>query len=547
MGKSAILAIKIIGDATGAAKALQEVESKSSRVGSALSAASKVSAVALGAITAGAITAGKAASDLQQATGAVQSVFGDYAGKMEEYGRQAANAVGLSQTQYGNMASVLGAQLKNMGLNAEQAGGKTNDLITVGADLAATYGGTTSDAVEAMSALLRGERDPIEKYGVSIKQADVDAKKAAMGLSGLTGEAGRNADMQATLALLTDQTSSAQGQFARETDSAAGSAQIAQANWENAKAALGEALLPIMSQAAGVLADLAHWFQENATWITPLIGVIAGLAAAIIVINAAYQVFTTVQAAQTVAQWASNAAWLASPITWIIIAIIAAIALVIAIIVLCVRHWDDIKAAGERAWNAILTAMQPVFNWVDRYVVQPIRDVIDWFQRAWQAVRDFGSVTGQVFSDIKQRAVNLLPSWAQNLLGLRSFSLQVDSTMTEQQLGARTLAAPMALMAAPMALMAVPSVRRVSAPSTPAVQSLAAPVAFTSPLDSVAALAALVQASALTSSQRQQPAQYVDNRRYEITLPNYLGEKSEIIDELAEALEDNETYRTGKR
>ena len=104
-----------------------------------------------------------------------------------------------------------------------------------------------------MSSLLRGERDPIERYGVSIKQADVNARLAAMGLTGLEGEAAKAAERQATLALLTDQTSSALGQFERESDTAAGAQQRATAEWENAQAKLGEALLPTLVDLAGIL------------------------------------------------------------------------------------------------------------------------------------------------------------------------------------------------------------------------------------------------------------------------------------------------------
>src|SRR5690606_8948385 len=136
---------------------------------------------------------------------AVASVFGDYADEMTGYAEKAANAVGLSQNQYNESATLLGAQLKNMGISMDEVSGTTNDLIGLGADLAATFGGTTADATAALSSRRRGERDPIEKYGVSIKQADIEAQKAAMGLDGLSGEAAKNADLQATLALLTQQ------------------------------------------------------------------------------------------------------------------------------------------------------------------------------------------------------------------------------------------------------------------------------------------------------------------------------------------------------
>ena len=103
--------------------------------------------------------------------------------------------------------------------------------------------------MSALSSLMRGERDPIERYGVALSQAAVDAKVAAMGLDTSTPAAKRAADAQATLALVAEQTAAAQGAFARESDTAAAPRSGPAAEFENAKASLGEVLLPIVAQA----------------------------------------------------------------------------------------------------------------------------------------------------------------------------------------------------------------------------------------------------------------------------------------------------------
>ncbi len=372
MGKSLILAVKIIGDASDAIKAMDSTASASDKFAKGLNTAAKVSAVGLGAIAVGAKQAVDAASDLEQSTGAVSSVFGKYAEEMTGYAKGAADAVGLSQNQYNESATLLGAQLKNMGISMEEVGGTTNDLIGLGADLAATFGGTTADATAALSSLLRGERDPIEKYGVSIKQADINARMAAQGMDKLTGDAKKNAELQVTLALLTEQTADAQGQFARETDSAAGSAQIAAAKFEDAKAALGEVLLPVVTEIATKFAEFSQYLQDNTSWIIPLVGAVAGLAAAIIVINGAYKAFAAIQAIQTAAQWASNAAWLASPITWIILAIIAAIAILVTAIILVVQNWDLIKEKAVEVWTIVIDWIKMVIDWVQVRIVAAV-------------------------------------------------------------------------------------------------------------------------------------------------------------------------------
>jgi hypothetical protein len=184
------------------------------------------------------------ASDLEQSMGAVTAQFKDQAEVIFGASKTSATAVGLSRATYQQYATVVGAQLKNLGLRQKDVSTRTIDLIALGADLAAQFGGPTSQAVEALSSLLRGERDPIERYGVSLKQSDINARLAANGMSELTGEALKQATIQATLELLWKQTADAQGTFFREQDTFAGKQQRLLAQLADAQTEFGNTLLP---------------------------------------------------------------------------------------------------------------------------------------------------------------------------------------------------------------------------------------------------------------------------------------------------------------
>ena len=281
MSKTAILSVRIISDSKEAAKGFSQAAGGVDK----LEGKVKGAATAMSVASAGVIAFGKealdAASALQQSTGAVESVFKSQADAIKGLAADAAQSVGLSANQYQEFASVMGSQLKNLGVEQSNLVPTTDKLITMGADLASMYGGTTADAVEALGAVFRGETDPIEKYGISIKQSDVNARLAADGLDGLEGEARKQAETQARLAILTEQSADAQGNFAREVDTAAGSAQIAAAEWENAKASLGEALLPIATRAAEVMADLAAKMGENPAVVARVAAAILGLTGAL--------------------------------------------------------------------------------------------------------------------------------------------------------------------------------------------------------------------------------------------------------------------------
>lgn len=203
------------------------------------------------------------AAELEQNVGAVSAVFKENADQIEAWSQKSAEALGLSRNSYLSYSAVVGAQLKNLGIPFDEVAGKTDELITLGADLAAQFGGTTSDAVTALSSLLRGERDPIERYGISIKQADINARVAAMGLGELTLEQQRQAEIMATLAILNEQSADAQGAFARESDTFLNVQQRMQAVLEDTAAELGTQLLPVLTEVMGFVKDeLVPMWQE---------------------------------------------------------------------------------------------------------------------------------------------------------------------------------------------------------------------------------------------------------------------------------------------
>lgn len=193
------------------------------------------------------------AATLEQSKGAIAAVFKGDADEIDKAAKGAAKSLGLSRNSYNELASTVGAGLKNKGI--QDFSGQTQKLLGLGADLAAQFGGDTSTAVEAIGSLMRGESDPIERYGVSINETAVSAELAARGQDKLTGAALESAKSQARLDLLMRQTTDAQGTFARESDTVAGKQQRAGAQWEDLKTKIGEGFLPAVSSATAFISD----------------------------------------------------------------------------------------------------------------------------------------------------------------------------------------------------------------------------------------------------------------------------------------------------
>jgi hypothetical protein len=398
------LIVKIVTDASGANKDIDKAASGYEKFGAGVKKAAPAALATIGAITAIGIAAVNSASDTQQAMGALDSVFGKNADVVKGWADQAATSVGLSASKYGELASIIGAQLNNLGVDSKSALKGTKDLITIGADLAATYGGTTADAVGALSAALRGEADPAERYGLALSQTRVQAELAKKGLSGLTGEAATAAKAQTILEMATAQAGGAMGQFGRETDTAAGSTQIASAEFENAKSALGEALLPVVVAVMGAFAGLAKWIGENTTLVGIIVGVIGGLAAVILILNVA-------MTAATVVTWAMNAAWLASPITWIIIAVIALVAAFVILWNKCegfrnffIGMWAGIVAAAKAAWSGITTATQASIT----FIINIVRSIQAIIAAVWTSILNAGKTAWEALKNVVMSVVNAI-------------------------------------------------------------------------------------------------------------------------------------------
>lgn len=251
-----------------AAKDIQKLGAKFDAYGKK---AARAFGVAAAASAAAAVKIGKdavmAASDVSQQFGALDAVFGSNSVQLKEFSQSMVD-YGLSTADAARYAALLGTQLTGLGMSQEDAIARTKELEILAADLAATYGGTTADAVQALSSTFKGEYNPIERYGVAIKKSDITARVAAKGLGKLTGDVLKAAEAQAAYELITLKTTAAQGQSRREYNTLAAQLQRVSASYENIKASLGMALLPVVEKFANyilkeVLPGLQKWVDVN--------------------------------------------------------------------------------------------------------------------------------------------------------------------------------------------------------------------------------------------------------------------------------------------
>ena len=233
--------------------------------------ATKAFGLVAAAATVAAVKIGKdavmAASDVSQQFGALDAVFGKNAKELQDFSKSMVD-YGLSTADAARYAALLGTQLKGLGLSEQEAIDRTKQLEILAADLAATYGGTTAEAVQALSSTFKGEYNPIERYGVAIKKSDITARVAAKGLGKLKGDLLKAAEAQTAFEMIIAKTTAAQGQSRREYNTLAAQLQRVDAAYTNIKATLGAALLPVVEKFADyvlktVLPGIEMWVNAN--------------------------------------------------------------------------------------------------------------------------------------------------------------------------------------------------------------------------------------------------------------------------------------------
>jgi hypothetical protein len=196
------------------------------------------------------------ASDKAEAASKANVLFGESYHIIEEASKSAATSVGLSSGAYLTAAGNLGNLITNFGITGDAGANLSKNLVQLAADMGSFNNASTAEVTEAMGSAFVGETEPIRRFGVMLSAASIAAKAVELGLARSTKEVDQAAKVQATYALIVEQTSKAQGDFARTATGAANAQRISAAKMDEAMTKLGEKLAPIAQKLLPVVAEV---------------------------------------------------------------------------------------------------------------------------------------------------------------------------------------------------------------------------------------------------------------------------------------------------
>lgn len=370
-------ATKELGKVGGA---LDTASDRLDKVGATANRVGKTMTVGLTLPVVGAAVASvKAFTDLGEAVNATQVVYGAASSELIKFAETAATTAGLSKRAVLQAATPIGSMLQNMGLSAQVAAQQSINLTQRAADMASVFNTDVNDALGAIQAGLRGEADPLERFGVGLSETAVKAYAMRNGIGKANGEMTAQEKAMARLGLFFEQTNKVQGDFVNTSDSLANKQRIAKAEMENAAATLGEKLAPAATFVMDKVAGLIDGFNSLSPGMQNAIIIVGGIVAALgPLVTVLGWVATAVGGVS-----AALAFLAANPVVLVIIGIVAVIA---GLAFLIIKNWETIK-----------TFFAGLFNWLAGAARVVVDAVTGYFSFMGNAIRNnIGTIVGLV-------------------------------------------------------------------------------------------------------------------------------------------------------
>lgn len=221
-----------------------------------------IAAVGFAAAGTAAVGAGKyffgVSARLELMGNKAKTVFGGQIGMVDKWAKANAGAMGLTSREATGLAANFADLLIPMGFARKQAAGMSTDVVGLSGALSQWSGGTRSAAEvsEILAKAMLGERDGLKELGISISDADVQARLLKTGQDKLKGSALEQAKALITQKLIFEKSTDAQKAFAK------GGSPLLSAQ-ARIKARLGEVRDAIAVKLIPAFATAADWATKK--------------------------------------------------------------------------------------------------------------------------------------------------------------------------------------------------------------------------------------------------------------------------------------------
>lgn len=198
----------------------------------------------------------QSASDLNETMSKAQVIFGDAAQGIFEFAETANTSLGQTKQQAIDAAATFAIFGKSAGLTGKDLQNFSTDLVSLSADLGSFHNAASDEVIMALGSALRGEAEPMRRFGVLLDDASLKAQAMAMGIYEGTGSLTQQQKVLSAQALILAQTTDAQGDFDRTSSGLANTTKILTSSFHDLQLSFGEGFLKGLGNTSGATENL---------------------------------------------------------------------------------------------------------------------------------------------------------------------------------------------------------------------------------------------------------------------------------------------------
>lgn len=254
------LLLKITGDSKEAVASLNKIEGRIKGFGKNISTALKTTGALL--IADQLIDFGQQALDAglraEEAANKFKEVFGPAVQSAGTFVDEYANKLGQTEGELQGTLGTIGAVVQGMGVAQGLSAEVAVDIVQMAADFASFHDTSVEQAINAIIGGITGEREALKKYGIVIKETEVQQRALMMTGKAHVSELTKQERAFASIQLMTENAGKAMGDFERTMDGNVAKIREMQGSFAQLKEDIGEkltALVPIATEVSQKLLD----------------------------------------------------------------------------------------------------------------------------------------------------------------------------------------------------------------------------------------------------------------------------------------------------
>lgn len=198
--------------------------------GVAIAAGMAAGAAGIAALTTNMLKQG---AELEQQLGGSEAVFGEFATTIQEQAKSAFKNAGLSQNEFLQGANKMGSLFQGAGFDVQASMKMSGESMQRASDIASIMGISTTDALEAVTGMAKGNFTMMDNLGVAMNDTAIGAYALSKGINKSTAEMSIQEKVGLAQQMFMEKTAKYAGNYAKENDTLSGSINTTKKAFDN--------------------------------------------------------------------------------------------------------------------------------------------------------------------------------------------------------------------------------------------------------------------------------------------------------------------------